>query len=439
MEPAHNDASLATVAERGRLIIVIQSGGFDNNMMPEKLLQEAESIQELVVQERRTLHQNAETGFALDSTLAFVKQELTDIGLQPVECGKAGITALVGGKKPGRVFLLRADMDALPIREEADVAFASQNGNMHACGHDMHTAMLLGAARLLKAHEDEIEGTIKLMFQPAEEIFEGSQDMIEAGLLENPKVDAALMIHVMAGMPFPAGTVIVSAPGVSAPAADYFEIKVQGKGCHGSMPNNGIDPLTAAAHILIALQEIQSRELAMGERAVLTIGTLHAGTAANAIPDMATMGGSIRTFDEETRSYIKKRMTEIAEGVAKSFRAEASVAFGSGCPTLVNDRALSECMDVYLKELLGKEKALSVAALNAAEGGGTGSKSAGSEDFAYVSQKVPSIMLALASGQPEKGYCYPQHHPMAKFDESVLSNGSAVYAYAALRWLEEHK
>ena len=407
-------------------------------MTSEKLLQEAEALRAQILAERRWLHENAETGFDLNKTHAFVKQELADMGYQPVDCGRAGIIALAGGKKPGKVFLLRADMDALPIQEESGVEFACKSGNMHACGHDLHTAMLLGAARLLKAHEAEIPGTVKLMFQPAEEIFEGSHDMIEAGLLENPKVDAALMIHVMAGMPFPAGTVIVSAPGVSAPAADYFEIKVRGKGCHGSMPNTGIDPLTAAAHILIGLQELQARELAMDDRAVLTIGTMNAGTAANVIPDSVTMGGSIRTFDEETRAMLKKRMAEIAGGIAQAFRAEADVAFGSGCPTLVNDRDLSACCETYVKELLGKGKAFSVAELNAMSGGGSSSKSAGSEDFAYVSQEVPSIMLALASGQPEKGYGYPQHHPMVKFDESVLAGGSAVYAYTALRWLEDH-
>lgn len=407
-------------------------------MTAEKLLQEAEQIRDRIVGERRILHQNAETGFDLSNTLSFVKKELTDMGIQPVDCGKAGVTALVGGKKQGKVFLLRADMDALPVREEADVPFASQNGKMHACGHDLHTAMLLGAARLLKVHEDEIEGTVKLMFQPAEELLEGAKDMVEAGVLENPHVDAALMIHVMAGMPFPAGTVIVSAPGVSAPAADYFEISVQGKGCHGSMPNTGIDPITAAAHILIGLQEIHARELAMGERAAMTIGTVNAGTAVNVIPDTATMGGSVRAFDEETRQLIKQRMDDIAQGIAKSFRAEASLVFGSGCPTLVNDKELSECSGRYVKDLLGEEKGLSVAQLNAM-GGGTSSKTSGSEDFAYVSHKVPSVMLALASGQPENGYCYPQHHPMAKFDESVLPGGSAVYAYNALRWLEEHK
>lgn len=408
-------------------------------MKPEVLQEEAQKLHEIIVSNRRYLHTHPETGFDLKETVSYVKKELEDMGYEPIECGKAGLIAVAGGKKPGKVFLIRGDMDALPIKEEADVDFASDSGRMHACGHDMHTAMLLGAARLLKMHEDEIEGTIKLMFQPAEEIFEGSHDMIEAGVLKNPDVDAALMIHVMAGMPFEAGTVIVSAPGVSAPAADYFDIKVQGKGCHGSMPNAGVDPLNVAAHILIALQEINARELAMSEQAVLTIGTMNAGVAANVIPDTVNMGGSIRTFDEETRAFIKERMVEISEGIAKSFRAEAEVTFGSGCPTLVNDKDLSMCAEKYVKELLGQQKAFSVAQLNAMSGDSKSSKSAGSEDFAYVSQEVPSIMLALAAGQPDKGYCYPQHHPMVKFDESALAGGSAVYAYTAMRWLEEHK
>ncbi|MBO5458819.1 MAG: amidohydrolase [Lachnospira sp.] len=407
-------------------------------MKPEQIKKEASELQEIIKNDRRFLHTHAETGFNLHETKAYVKKELKAMGYEPQECGKSGLIAIAGGKKEGKVFLIRGDMDALPIKEEADVDFPSTNGCMHACGHDMHTAMMLGAARLLKKHEDEIEGTIKLMFQPAEEIFEGSHDMIEAGLLKNPDVDAALMIHVMAGMPFEPGTVIVSAPGVSAPAADYFEIKVQGKGCHGSMPNTGVDPLNAAAHILIALQEIHARELAMNDKAVLTIGTMQAGNAANAIPDSVVMGGSIRTFDEDTRAFIKERMTEIAEGIAKSFRAQAEVAFGSGCPTLVNDKDLSICAEQYVKELLGNASAFSAAKLSAM-GGSKESKTAGSEDFAYVSQEVPSIMLALAAGQPQKGYSYPQHHPKVKFDESALSGGSAVYAYTAMRWLEEHK
>lgn len=408
-------------------------------MNSEMIFKEAKSLKDTIISNRRYLHTHPGTGFDIEDTLQYVKNELISMGYEPEECGKAGLTCLVGGKKPGKVFMLRCDMDGLPISEEADVDFPSQNGCMHACGHDMHTAMLLGAARILKKHEDDIYGTVKLMFQPAEEIFEGSSDMIKAGLLTSPYVDAALMIHVMSGMPFPAGTVVVSSPGVSAPAADYFEITVNGKGCHGSMPNAGIDPLTAAAHILIALQEINSRELAMSEPAVLTIGKMNAGTASNVIPDSVVMGGSIRTYDETTREFIKKRITEISEGIACSFRASAKITFGSGCPTLVNDKEVCSSVEKYVKELLGPERSFTVAELNAMSDNIGSSKSAGSEDFAYISQKIPSVMLALAAGQPEKGYKYPGHHPMVKFDEDALVPGSAVYAYTAIKWLEEHK
>lgn len=405
----------------------------------QQLLQEAKNYEDQLVRMRRYLHTHPETGFDLTETLAFVKKELTKMGYEPKQCGKAGLTVLAGGKKSGKVFLIRGDMDALPIHEEADIDFPSTNENMHACGHDMHTTMMLGAARLLKAHEEEIEGTVKLDFQPAEEIFEGSRDMIEAGLLKNPEVDAALMIHVMAGMPMAPGTVVVSDGGISAPAADYFNILVRGKGCHGSMPNTGVDPVNAAAHIITALQEIHARELALVDEAVLTIGSIHGGTAPNVIPDTIELSGSIRTYDEDVRSFLKNRIIEIAQTIAAAFRAEAEVSFGSGCPTLVNDNDLSACAVTYVKELLGPTKAFTAGQLHAMSGSGKAPKAAGSEDFAYVSQQVPSIMLALAAGHPEKGYCYPQHHPKVKFDEEVLPSGSAVYAYTAMRWLEEHK
>jgi hippurate hydrolase len=413
-------------------------------MTANDIMEKAKKDEAKIIENRRYLHANAETGFELARTKEYVKNELISIGYEPIECGKSGLVVLAGGKKPGKVFMIRADMDALPIKEESGVEFSCDEGRMHACGHDLHTSMLLEAARILKDYDDEIEGTVKLMFQPAEEIFEGSHDMIINGLLENPHVDKALMIHVMAGMPFAPGTVIVSAPGVSAPAADYFEIKVQGKGCHGSNPNAGVDPVTVAAHIITSLQEIHARELALSEQAVLTIGTIHAGAAANVIPDTVTMTGTIRTYDEETRQYLKDRMTEISKNIAVAFRASAEVTFGSGCPTLINDKELSESVLKYTTELLGQGKAFSTKQLSdmAAKAGGANNKatkSAGSEDFAYVSHEVPSIMLALAAGSPDKGYMYPQHHPMVKFDESALAAGSAVYAYTAMRWLEEHE
>lgn len=401
-------------------------------MTKEQIMQEAAALQEEIKAHRLWLHTHAETGFDLTETKPYVKSTLTEMGYTVQECGKAGLVTTVG-KPGGKVLLLRADMDALPIAEEADVDFACKNGRMHACGHDMHTAMLLGAAKILKAHESELGGTVKLMFQPAEEIFEGSKDMIASGVLENPRPDAALMIHVAAGMPLPAGTVVASAPGVSAPAADYFTIRVHGKGCHGSAPQNGIDPLTAAAHILIALQEIHARELSASDEAVLTIGTFHAGEAGNVIPDTATMGGTIRTYDEKTRAYLKERMTAIAKNVAEAFRASAEVSFGSGCPTLVNDKDLSEKVTGYLKDLLGANRAFTTAELS----GGKPARGGGSEDFAYVSHEVPSLMLALAAGEPSKGYPYPQHHPKVKFDESVLSTGAAVFVDCAIQYMKE--
>ena len=399
--------------------------------MKNTILQEAKQLFPLIQDHRRHIHTLAETGFQLSETKAYVKSALEEMGYTVEECGKAGLVTTVG--KGEKVFLLRADMDALPIPEESGLPFAAANGNMHACGHDMHTAMLLGAAQILKNHEDKLTGTVKLMFQPAEEVFEGAKDMIEAGILEDPRPDGAMMIHVAAGLPIPAGTVIVSAPGVSAPAADYFTIRVQGKGCHGSAPENGVDALTAGAHILIGLQEIQSRELSASDEAVITIGVFQGGTAENVIADSATLGGTIRTYDEKVRSYIKERIPQIAAGIASAFRASAQVEYGSGAPTLTNDETLCKDVALYLKELLGPYGALSAADLNCS---GKPSRGGGSEDFAYISQEIPSLMVALAAGEPEKGYPFPQHHPKVRFDENALSVGSAVFAYTAFRYLE---
>lgn len=407
-------------------------------MLDKTFIKEAKNLQKELVSQRHYLHAHPETGFELTQTKDFVKTQLKGMGYEPVDCGKSGVTVTVGKQNGGKTFLIRGDMDALPIQEETQLDFASSNGSMHACGHDMHTTMLLGAAKLLKDHESEIYGTVKLMFQPAEEIFAGANDMIQSGVLENPDVDAALMIHVMAGMPFSSGTAIISPPGVSAPAADFFEITVQGKGCHGSMPNTGIDPLITASHIVLALQEIQTRELALSENSVLTFGSIHGGSAPNIIPDSIKLTGSIRTFDEDTRAYIKTRVEEISSGIASTYRCTASVSFGSGCPTLKNDKQLCDDTEKYLRELFGNENVFSAAQLSATSDSGKQSKSTGSEDFAYVSQKVPSVMIAMAAGSPKDGYLYPQHHPKVKFDDEILFRGSALYAYTAMRWLEEH-
>ena len=407
-------------------------------MKTKDILQEILNDKDQMIADRRFLHTHAETGFDITETKSYVIQQLEQMGYEPTPCGKAGVIAIAGDKKAGKVFLLRADMDALPVCEETELDYASQNGRMHACGHDMHTTMLLEAARILKAHENELEGSIKFMFQPAEELLEGANDMIEARVLKNPNVDAGMMIHLMAGMPFPTGTAVVCNGGVSAPAADYFTIQIQGKGCHGAMPNTGIDPITVAAHIVIALQEIHARELSFMDEAALTIGSIHAGTVGNVIPDTAELKGTLRAYDEEVRNQIKTRMTDIVSHIAKAFRTEASVEFGSGCPTLVNDAELSSCTVKYIKELHGSNMVFTAKQL-AELADGANSKNSGSEDFAYVSHKIPTIMLAMAAGNPKDGYVYPLHHPKVKFDEKALTFGASIYAYVAMRWLEEHK
>ena len=407
-------------------------------MKTKDILQEIVNDKNQMITDRRFLHTHAETGFDITETKSYVIQQLKQMGYEPMPCGKAGVAAIAGSKKAGKVFLLRADMDALPVQEEAELDYASKNGNMHACGHDIHTTMLLEAARILKAHEDELEGSVKFMFQPAEELLEGAKDMLEAGILTNPTVDAGMMLHLMAGMPFPTGTAVVCNGGVSAPAADYFTIQVQGKGCHGAMPNTGIDPITVAAHIIIALQEIHARELSFMDEAALTIGSIHAGNVGNVIPDTAELKGTLRAYDEEVRNQIKTRMADIVSHIAGAFRAEASVKFGSGCPTLVNDAELSSCTVKYIEELHGTNMVFTAKQLAKLAGGAT-SKNSGSEDFSYVSHQIPTIMLALAAGTPKDGYLYPLHHPKVKFDEEALPFGASIYAYVAMRWLEEHK
>ena len=398
-----------------------------------ELLNEAKTLEPQLQTWRRTLHRHPEVGFDLPQTKALVKQALTEMGYTPQDCGKAGVIALAGGKKPGRTILLRGDMDALPIQEQSGEEFSSEvPGKMHGCGHDMHTAMMLGAAKLLKAHEDELEGTVKLEFQPAEEIFQGSPDMIANGLLENPKVDAAVMFHVLAGMPLPAGTVLVPGGGITMASCEQYHITVHGKGGHGSTPNACIDPITAAAHIHIALQEINSRELDPNGFGVLTTGCFKAGAASNVIPDTAEMFGTIRTTDPDNKTgeLIRKRMTEIAQGVATAFRCTAEVEFSDYCPCMVVDKALAADALIYMTDLLG-QGAMDMTLITGGKAGG------GSEDFAFVSHEVPTVSMFISAGSSKDGYLYGQHHPKVRFDDSILFEGSAAYSYFALRWLSK--
>lgn len=401
-------------------------------MLKDEILEAAKSLNDELIEIRRTIHQHPETSFDLPLTLKFVKEKLISYGYDPKPCGKAGLTCTIG--KNGKVFMLRADMDALDIIEDNDLPYKACNNKMHACGHDIHTTMLLGAAKILKQYEDQLNGTIKFMFQPSEETFEGSKDMIENHILENPKVDGAMMMHVMTNAPLPTGSVFIMDKGVSAPAADYFTIEVSGKGCHGSSPWLGIDPMIASANIILALQEITTREITSTDPSVFTIGTIESNNkAANAISDIITLKGTIRTFDEKIRAYIKQRIEEIAKGIATTYRCQAKVFFPSGAPTLTNDEELSLKLEKYMIDLLGENKAIPMRKMKQASGVG------GSEDFAYVSQKVPSIMMAICAGMAKDGHQYPVHNPKATFDEDVLWQGAAIFAYAAINYLNDAK
>lgn len=398
-----------------------------------KLVDEAKNLQEELVGFRRVLHQNPEIGMDLPVTTAFVKGELEKMGYEPQEICQSGILATVGGKKPGKVILLRGDMDGLPVTEENEEDYKSNNGNMHACGHDFHTTMLLGAAKLLKQREDEIEGTVKLMFQPGEETLQGAKAMVEAGILENPKVDAAAMIHVFTGFPAPPGMIILPDAGPSSAASDWFEIEIQGKGGHGAMPNTTVDPLNVLSHVHIALQSINSREVTPTDSAVVTVGMMNGGATANVIPDTARMQGTIRTFSKENREFIPERIQAIAEGTARTFRAEAKVNIIKGCPSLVNDQSVIDSAKEALIESFGKHTIINMA--DVMPGGG---KMMGSEDFSFVSNEVPSLMMAMTVGHPKDGYTYPMHHPKAKFDEAPLYKGAAAYANIAMHWLKQN-
>lgn len=385
-----------------------------------KLLKTAEEIKDAIIGDRRHLHQNAEAGLETPKTKEYIINRLKEMGYTPEECGVGGIKAEIGkGKK---TVLLRADTDALPITEETDLPYRASE-NMHACGHDMHTAMLLGAAQILKSNENTLRNKVVFMFQSGEETLEGAKDMIENGILDG--VDEAVMVHVITAVDMPTGTVIIGSPGAGAPACDHFTVEIQGKACHGSAPWKGVDSLLIASQILNTLQVLQSREVDIRKETVLTVGYMQGGQNGNTIADTAVLKGTVRSFDEKTREYLKSRITEISDAVAETYRGSAKVTFTNGAPVFVNEKHLSRRTFERLKKLLNEEYVLTTAMISP---DGRVARGGGSEDFAYVSEKVASVMVTVTAGEKDKGYIFPQHHPKAEFDESVLSLGAAIYA-----------
>lgn len=379
-------------------------------------LKDAMECREQLISYRRKLHACAETGFDLPKTSQTITEALTAMGYEPKIIGRCGLVATIGKGEPA--VLLRADIDALPIKEQTSLSYACKDGHMHACGHDMHATMLLGAAALLRKHVQQLDGCVKLMFQPAEELLEGAKDMLDHGLLEDTEKCTALMLHVMSDSGLKTGTVIVPNAGVSAPAADFFSITVSGKGCHGAMPHMGVDPINAGAHILLALQTINAREMGANQAHAITITAFNSGATANVIPGEAILQGSVRSYDTKTQQFLRKRIETIAQSTAAAFRASAHVTWLSSCPTLINDVRLVKKAEEMLPSVLGTDRVLSADKL-----GGAGARSVGSEDFSYISQRVPSLMLAIAAGGE-----YPLHHPKVVFEEEALPYGAAAYA-----------
>lgn len=373
---------------------------------------------------RRQIHQNPEVGFHLPITTALVTEKLTEYGIISEKTGKAGISAVLGSQeRGGRTFLLRADMDALPFREQTGLTYASCNGCMHACGHDFHTSALLGAAKILKEREVDLKGRVKLMFQPCEEDVGGAADMVEAGILENPAVDGAIALHVVHHR---SGTVGYST-GAACASSDVFTITIRGRGGHGAVPNDCIDPINVGVHIHMALQTLNSRENHPDDMLVLTICEFHSGAAANAFSDTAVMRGTIRTRNQQVREHAKKRLDEIAVSVASAFGAKVQVEYlHSGVPPMVNNQELLKQVTGYIDHMLGEGTCYELPRMT------------GSEDFSVLSQIVPSLLLWIGTGSQEEGYPYGVHDPRVTFNEDIIPVMAAVYAETAIRWLEDN-
>ncbi|MDO4566771.1 MAG: M20 family metallopeptidase [Oscillospiraceae bacterium] len=371
-------------------------------------------LKEEITERRRWLHAHAETGAELPQTMGYIKETLSKLGLDFYEAEGGGLLARAGGGQ-GKTLLIRADCDALPQLEASGEDFACTSGACHSCGHDIHTAALLGAARILKENEAELKGEVRLCFQPDEERILGAKSMISAGVMQG--VDAAVGIHV--NLPFPAGEFNLRAGGYLA-SSDMFEIIVKGVGAHGSAPENGVDPIYIGAKIVEAASAISAREVNALTPLVLTFGSFNAGDAPNVIPGEARLSGTIRAFEREVRDCAKKRLEEIAKGIAASFRAEARIDWLSDTPCVYNDPELTAEVKAWLAGGFGEERVHE-----------RDLKLKASDDFAYYGETVPALMFHVGAGLPENGCLYGLHNPKARFSEDCLAPAAAALAIIA--------
>lgn len=384
---------------------------------------EAEDILGRIIEWRRHVHQNPELGLETAETERYIIDELHSMGIEDVRggIGGHGVRAVVTGTHPGRVIAFRGDCDGLPVKEETGLPFASTNGCMQACGHDAHTAMLLGTAYLINKHREEMKGKAVFIFQPGEEPVLGAKAMIDDGVLEDPDVEEILGLHTgVLWKGFKAGEIGVRHGSMLA-SLDKFVITLRGKGGHGATPHMTVDPISMAGQLIVKLQTIISREKDPLDGAVLTIGKICGGTAYNVIPDECTMEGTVRTLDPETRTFLEKRIREIADHTAKSMRGEAEIAYVPGPPPLINT-----------DEIVDKIENISVAVMDRDKVREIRQPSLGSEDFAYYLERIPGAFIFHAGCNPDKGQVYPNHNSRFDIDEQTLWIGPALFAEYAL-------
>lgn len=393
-------------------------------MNPTEILAEATAMLDETIQLRRRIHRRPELGLTLPRTQAAVLEALDGLGLD-VRTGQrtTSVVARLRGARPGPTILLRGDMDALPMPEDTGLPFASEVPNtMHACGHDGHTAMLAGAARLLARRRDSLAGSVLFMFQPGEEGYHGARVMIEEGLLDGAEAPTgAFAMHVTHRRP--AG-VISARGGPTAAAADTLQIVVHGRGGHASAPHDCLDPIPIACEIVQALQMMVTRRVSVFDPAVITVAKIEAGTTRNVIPETASLLGTIRTVSETTREHVHEGVRRVAAGISAAHGAEASVEITRGYPVTVNDESFARFVLDTARDLLGPDGA------QAAQ-----HPMMGAEDFSYVLQRVPGTMANLGT-RPDDGPVYPNHSNRMLLNESALATGVAMHAAVALRFLE---
>ena len=390
----------------------------------EQVKRRAEEILPWLSEVRRDFHQNPEIGLEEFRTQEQIIRYLDEMGIPYTKSAGTGVVGLIQGANPGATVALRGDMDALPILEQNDTSYRSKvEGKMHACGHDAHMTCLLGAARILNDYKQELAGTVKLFFQPAEETVGGALPMIQEGVLENPRVEAVFGLHVSPELEV--GRIGVKYGQMNA-ASDDVHITVYGENGHGAYPHNGKDAIVIAAHVITALQTIVSRNVDPRQSAVLSLGIISGGTATNIIAQEVKLSGTIRTLTKEVRALVKERVREVADLTARSLGGRAEVTFEEGYTSLINDNAMVDLVKATGEELLGAEN-VQVNEL----------PSLGVEDFAFFAEHVPGAFYHLGVRNEEMGCTFPVHHPRFDLDERSLAVGAAMQACNAMVFLQE--